>query len=775
MPKTDHMQQRTQTAGVSNAAEMRFSTMFEQAPFSAQLIAPDGRTLQVNRAWQDLWCINGEDALMQYILTEYNILEDPQLKAKGITDALRRAIGGESVVIPAVLYDPAELGHPGKARWVTAHAHPIKDEAGQVREVMLMHVDVTDRMRDEAALRTSEGRLKQLANTIPQMAWMADPEGSIHWYNDRWYEFTGTTLDQVKHSGWQQVHDPRVLPQVLDAWRRSIATGESFQMTFPLRGKDGRFRSFLTLVAPLKDASGKVLQWFGTNTDVTPMEQAEEERHRTEERLWLATEAGDIGIWDWDFKLDQITWSDRMYRLHGVDPADFGGRSADFVALVHPDDKPALWEKVEAAIREGDGFSAEFRAMRNGVSIWLSSWARVHRDPSGVATRLVGATISIDSYKKAEAALRESDKRKDDFLAMLAHELRNPLAPITTAAQLLRRSQYDEQRVRVASEIIARQARHMTELIDDLLDVSRVTRGLVELSRDQLDIGPVIADAVEQVRPMIDERNHTLTVPGDMPMLMVGGDRTRLVQVIVNLLNNAAKYTPPGGRIHLDVRHDATTVQIVVRDNGLGIHASLLPHIFALFSQATRTPDRSQGGLGVGLALVKSIVELHRGAIDAHSDGPGHGSVFTLTLPLSASPPKPCGAEAVASTDDAPDRSLDVMLVDDNRDAADLLAELLRMAGHRVTVQYDVHDALRHAQRQPPQVFILDIGLPGMDGFELARQLRQQTQNADAFYIALSGYGQAHDREQSRAAGFAHHLAKPVEVGELETILRGIG
>ncbi len=656
LPMTDHTQQRTQTAGASNAAEMRFSTMFEQAPFSAQLIAPDGRTLQVNKAWQDLWCINGEDALMHHILNEYNILEDPQLKAKGIADALRRAIDGESVVIPAVLYDPAELGHPGKARWVTAHAHPIKDGAGQVREVMLMHIDVTDRMRNEAALRTSEERLKQLANTIPQMAWMADPHGSIHWYNDRWYEFTGTTLDQVKQSGWQQVHDPSVLPQVLEAWRHSISTGEPFQLTFPLRGKDGRYRSFLTLMAPLKDASGKVLQWFGTNTDVTRMEQAEEELRRTEERLRLATEAGNIGIWDWDFKLDQITWSDRVYRLHGIDPTDFGGRSADFVALVHPHDRADLWEKVEAAIREGDGFSAEFRAMRNGVSIWLSTWARVHRDPSGVATRLVGATISIDSYKKAEAALRESDQRKDDFLAMLAHELRNPLAPITTAAQLLKRSQHDEQRVRQASEIIARQARHMTELVDDLLDVSRVTRGLVELNRDQLDIGPVIADAVEQVHPLIEERNHTLSVPDDIPMLTVDGDRTRVIQAIVNLLNNAAKYTPPGGQIDLAVHHHAAAVQIVVRDNGLGIHASLLPHIFALFSQAARTPDRSQGGLGVGLALVKSIVALHGGTIEAHSDGPGHGSVFTLTLPLSATPPKPCGAEAVASFNNEPDR-----------------------------------------------------------------------------------------------------------------------
>ena len=757
--------------GPAGTSDMRFRTLFEQAPFSVQLLAADGRTLQVNKAWEALWQITDADGVKEYVLAEYNILSDPQLETKGVTKFLRRAFAGESVTIPPIVYDPAEMGKPGRARWVVAHAHPVKDEAGQVREVLLIHEDVTEHIRSENALRASEMRIKQLANTIPQLAWMAEPDGSIHWYNDRWYEYTGATPAEMGGWGWQSVHDPAWLPRVVELWKRSLASGEPFQMTFPLRGKDGRFRPFFTLVAPLKDAEGKVLQWFGTNTDVSPLREAEEDRHKTEERLRLATDAGSIGIWEWDLVQDKVVWSDRVYQLHGLAPGQFGGRAEDFSALVHPDDLEALWQKIQAAIKESDGFSSEFRAvLPDGSLKWLSTWARVHRNQSGLADRLVGATISIDAYKKAQAALQESDRRKDEFLAMLAHELRNPLAPIITAAHLLNLPGHDEKRIRQASEIIARQAKHMTELVDDLLDVSRVTRGLVQLKKETLDLKSAISSAIEQVRPLMEARRHTLQTWMDDEQVFVRGDRTRLTQVIVNLLNNAGKFTPEGGEIALRVEVRNARVRISVRDNGIGIDASFIPHVFELFTQGARTTDRAQGGLGIGLALVKSIAALHDGQVEVHSDGLGTGSTFTFTLPVA----EEGAVEASPQGNDIPLSAIPpvrVMIVDDNLDAALSLAGLLETGGHHVTVKEDASSALSESVRNPPQVFILDIGLPVMDGYELARRLREQSGCARAVLIALTGYGQPHDRALSRAAGFDHHLVKPLDIQELAGIL----
>ena len=525
--------------------DLRFQTLFEQAPFSVQLLGVDGRTLRVNKAWESLWQATEGNGLKAYVLGEYNILTDPQLAAKGIAEPLRRAFAGESVQLPLVAYDPAELGKPGRVRWVRAHAHPIRGQDGAVREVMLIHEDVTDQMQAEQALRASEERLKQLANSIPQLVWMADTEGSIHWYNDRWYDYTGTTPEDMVGWGWQSVHDPQVLPQVIERWKHSIHSGIPFSMTFPLRGRDGRFRPFFTLVAPLRDADGKVVQWFGTNTDVSALHEAEQGLRQAEERLRLAVDAGGIGIWDWDVVRNVVTWSDQVYRLHEMPPGSFGGRVEDFAARVHPDDRERVSNTIAAAVATQDNFSVEFRALlADGRVKWLSTWARVHRDPAGAAIRMVGATISIDAYKNAEAALRESDRRKDEFLAMLAHELRNPLAPISTAAALLQAAAGDEGRVRRASEIIARQVKHITKLVDDLLDASRVTRGLVDLDRQLLDLKLMIDHAVEQARPAIEARGHVLKTWSDADPAHVLGDGTRLVQAIVNLLNNAARYTP---------------------------------------------------------------------------------------------------------------------------------------------------------------------------------------------------------------------------------------
>jgi len=376
----------------------------------------------------------------------------------------------------------------------------------------------------------------------------------------------------------------------------------------------------------------------------------------------------------------------------------------------------------------------------------------------------------LTSERAARAEAERHNKMKDEFLAMLAHELRNPLAPITSAAQLLRLPEVSEGLRLKASNIISRQVRHMTELVDDLLDVSRVTRGLVKLENEILDLNKVAIAAVEQARPHIEERGHTLAVDLPPDPVPVEGDRTRLIQVLVNLLNNSAKYTPPGGRIALAVTADGVTATAAVSDNGSGIDAQLLPHVFDLFTQADRTPDRSQGGLGIGLALVKSIVRMHNGQVAAHSDGPQRGTTMTVILPLADAEVGQVIRSGEGSGEALP---LRVTIVDDNLDAGHSLAVLLRAHGHTVQVHEDAVSTLDGADGAT-QVFILDIGLPDMTGYELARRLRRKPEHAGAVFVALTGYGQQRDRELSQQAGFDYHLVKPVEIGKLTQILGSV-
>ncbi|BDT57075.1 hypothetical protein MasN3_05690 [Massilia varians] len=407
-----------------------------------------------------------------------------------------------------------------------------------------------------------------------------------------------------------------------------------------------------------------------------------------------------------------------------------------------------------------------------------------------IAGFVAQAAVAIDNarlYELAQRAARERDgilaseraaraeaerhsKMKDEFLAMLAHELRNPLAPITNAAQLLRMPSVDENLRLKASSIISRQVRHMTELVDDLLDVSRVTRGLVKLETETLELTGVLRAAVEQARPHIEERKHALAVEAPMHPVVVAGDRTRLVQVLVNLLNNAAKYTPQGGKITLRLEAGPEQARMTVIDNGAGMDAKLLPHVFDLFTQAERTPDRSQGGLGIGLALVKTIVQMHGGQVEAHSDGPNLGSAVSVLLPLTReieSTVAPVSLRlAPASQPVAP---CTLTIVDDNVDAAQSLAELLREQGHTVHVFDGAMRTLASTDILDTHAFILDIGLPDMTGYELARRLRRD--HPTASFIALTGYGQARDRDLSKQAGFEHHLVKPVEFRALSDTL----
>ena len=423
---------------------------------------------------------------------------------------------------------------------------------------------------------------------------------------------------------------------------------------------------------------------------------------------------------------------------------------------------------------------------------------RTERIVAGVAAQAAVAMDNARLYEVAQKSALERDallqsertarveaerlsRMKDEFLAMLAHELRNPLAPISSSASLLNIQFAEEPRIRQTSAIISRQVRHMSRLIDDLLDVSRVTRGLVTLQLGEVDFRDVVRSALDQTRPLIEEKRHRIEVALPPGPVRVRGDQTRLIQSVANILNNAAKYTPQGGAIAAELESDGQRLRLRVRDNGSGMPLELLPSVFELFTQGARTLARSQGGLGLGLALVKKLIELHGGSVAAHSPGVGKGSVFTIELPCLAAGEAAAPAEAGAAGVHAPGvealerkRRLRLIVVDDNEDAADSLATLLKAQGHAVMVEYTAMAALRRATSERPDAMLVDIGLPDMDGYQLAGLLRGQRETRHTVLVAATGYGQARDRARAHEAGFAHHLVKPIDMAALLKILREV-
>jgi len=463
-------------------------------------------------------------------------------------------------------------------------------------------------------------------------------------------------------------------------------------------------------------------------------------------------------------------YNQRWYEFTGMPEGSTDGDAWN--GIFHPDDQDRAWAVWRESLRTGDPYEIQYRLRhRSGEYRWTLGRALPIHNEAGKIIRWMGTCTDIHDQKIAEERLKEADVRKDEFLAMLAHELRNPLAPISAAAQLLQIMAIDESRVRQTSQIIGRQVHHLTSLVDDLLDVSRVTRGLVELDRARVDIGQVVAEAIEQVTPLVRARHHHLGVqlPPDAPLVL--GDRKRLIQVIVNLLNNAAKYTPEGGRLLLQTEVRGAHVLIEVTDNGIGMAPELVARAFDMFAQAERSPDRSSGGLGLGLALVRSLVGLHGGTVSCTSQGPGQGSTFTVCLPRLDTHSE---ADAAHMPDPAPHAKaapLRIMVVDDNVDAAMTLSMLLEAGGHEVATEHRAHAALEHIRSDPPEVCIPDIGLPEMDGYQLAQRIRRLPHMAGAVLVAVTGYGQETDRKRTLAAGFDHHLVKPVDTHDLAALL----
>jgi PAS domain S-box-containing protein len=462
------------------------------------------------------------------------------------------------------------------------------------------------------------------------------------------------------------------------------------------------------------------------------------------------------------------SWNEGAERLFGYTAAEAVGQS---VLMLIPDDRKNEEEMILARLRQGERVDhyETMRVAKDGRQIEISLTISPIRNDAG---ELVGASKvarDITQPKRALRELEEADTRKNEFLALLAHELRNPLGPIRHAVKILRARAPNPEELHWATNIIDRQTEHMTRLVEDLLDVARITRGTIELRRERVDIADVLKAAVEASGASIERSRHQLRVTLPTEPLYVEGDSTRLTQMVANLLDNAAKYTDPGGRIWLTAEREGSEAAIRVKDTGIGIDPAVLPRIFDMFTQAGLSLERAQGGLGVGLALVERLVKLQGGSVSAFSGGAGKGSEFTIRLPVMQAhrEAKPEQRPAPAALE----KHCRILVVDDNQDSADSLAMLLHMLGHDVKTANDGASALAAAGEFRPDVAILDIGLPKANGYDLAKQIREQPWGHDVVLVALTGWGQEQHRRRSAESGFNHHLTKPVEFEVLQQIL----
>ncbi|MDQ6624513.1 MAG: PAS domain S-box protein, partial [Verrucomicrobiota bacterium] len=531
--------------------------------------------------------------------------------------------------------------------------------------------DTSDRKEIEQALRRSEEDLRALANSIPQLAWMAHPDGHIFWYNRGWYEYTGTTLAEMEGWGWEKVHDPAFLPLVMERWTASVNTRQPFEMEFPLRSAAGDYQWFLTRVNPVLDELGAVVRWFGTNTNVDRVKRAEADRERL-----------------------------------------------------------------------------------------------------------------LASEKEARERAERETRMKDEFLATVSHELRTPLNAVLGWATILRDSPTPDE-VAEGVAVIERNARAQAEIIEDLLDMNRIISGKVRLDVQRVDLVPIIEAAIESVKPTAAVREIRLTSVLDPHVGPVSADPGRLQQVLWNLLTNAVKFTPKGGRVHLALGRVNSHLEISVSDTGEGITSEFLPHVFDRFRQADATTTRRHRGLGLGLAIVKNLVELHGGSVSAESAGLNQGATFYVCLPATAATLSPDPDRLHPRTalprelpGEHPDLSgLEILAVDDEPDARELIHRILSRCGAAVETASSGADALRSITKKKPHVLIMDIGMPEEDGYAVIQKVRQLSpeQGGDVPAIALTAFARLEDRRRAILSGFQMHMSKPVEASELIAIVSSLG
>jgi PAS domain S-box-containing protein len=598
-----------------------------------------------------------------------------------------------------------------------------------------------------------------------------DVAGHITSWNAGAENINGYQAEEILGKHFSRFYPPEAIARNWPEQELRIAAGQGRieEEGWRVRKDGTRFWADVVITA-LRNPAGRLTGFLKIVRDLTERRRHEETLRESEERFRLLVDrVKEYAIFMLDPDGRVASWNLGAERIIGYTAAEIIGRHFSCFYPAEAAERGAAQQDLDSALEHGSLETNGRRVRKDGSRFWANAVITAVRDRDGKLRGFTKITRDLTERKQFEE-LEESRQRTQEFLAILSHELRNPLAPLKTSVDILRLRELTDPVVQKARDVIDRQVQHLTRLIDDLLDVSRITSGRIRLSSEALELETVIGRAAEAARPLLDKKGHGLEIKLPQQPVWVRGDLLRLTQVFVNLLNNAAKYTPDGGHVEIEIVAGDAGARIRVRDNGIGIAAELLPRIFDLFTQGQRPLDRTDGGLGVGLALVHRIVSLHGGTVKASSAGIGRGSEFVVTLP-EFSEEAPMHVETRSESTEQQPRRRRLMVVDDNRDAAESMSMLLELWGHEVICAYDGRTALETAAKYHPDAVFLDIGLPGMDGYEIAERLRELPESAHAVLIAITGYGQDEDRRRSRDAGIDHHLVKPVAPETLHNLL----
>lgn len=768
---------------------------------------PDGKLTLFNRATREFHGMSLEAVTAEDWTAHYDLYGPDGVTPLPLQDIpLFRALGGEVVREAEMVIAPKG----GKVRHLLASGQPLYDEAGcKLGAVVSMHdisalreaesaratarTEQTRREEAEAAaeliresrerLQGSEERVRLATDAAGLGVWAWDAASNkVTWENERLYSLFGLSPAEEPINANQFASEfahPEDAGRFLQALAATMSRGKRLHYEGRFhRRNDGALR-WIELTGILQPGDdGAPRRILGTAADITDRKQAEEKLRRSEERYRTLFESIDEG-----FAIIQVIFGAAGravdYRFLEINPAfeehtGLQGALGKTMRELAPNHEQHWFDTYGRVATTGEPvrFENEAKALHRWFDVYATRLGGTGSDKVAILfDDITERRRSEEDLRRLAAELAETDRLKTEFLATLAHELRNPLAPISNGLQLMRVAAGDVQAQEKARDMMERQLRHLVRLVDDLLDIARISSGKVELRKERVDLQTVLGSAIETSMPLLTAAGHTLDVQVPDENLKIFADTTRIAQVVSNLLNNAVKYTPDGGRIELAVHREGDQVVVSVTDSGIGISPDALPLVFEMFTQVGRKLDRAQGGLGIGLALVRRLVELHGGSVTAESPGVGRGSTFTVRLPLAdaATAPMPVHLPAAPTASGAP--AFRVLVVDDNVDAAESLAALLELQGHETRVAHDGNQALSDAHDFRPEIVFLDIGMPGKDGYEVARELRAKPETQQAVLVALTGWGAQDDRARSRNAGFDHHLTKPAGLAEVEGLM----
>ena len=747
----------------------------------------EGRVTYLNQVAEDLTGWPGTEAAGSLLSDVFHIVDETTREA--IEDPALRALREGNVVrleTPTLL-----IARDGTERPIDDSAAPMLDELGAPVGVVLVFRDATERRRSEE----DRARLAAIVESSEDAIVSKTLDGVIQTWNAGAERLFGYTGEEAIGRSITLLIPPERLQEETEILGR-LAAGERIEHYETVRlAKDGRQVDISLTVSPIRDSDGRIVGASKVARDVTGRKWAEETLRTSEQRFRTLFAHAPVGIFLVDQQGDCQLVNRRWCEMSGLSQGQALGKG--WVRALHPDDAERVAKEWRSGVREGRAFGGDYRFQTpEGKVTWLQGSAVGLPDKEGRLSEYIGILADVTEQREAMEGLEDADRRKDELIALLAHELRNPLAPLRNSLQVMRLAADDADAVAQAREIMERQLSHMVRLVDDLLDVSRLTRSKLELRSSRVLLADVVSSAVETARPAIEATGKHLAVSLPPDPVALNADLIRLAQVFGNLLNNSVKFTGPGGRISLTASRAGDQVVVAVQDDGIGIPAEALPEIFDIFSQVDRSIERRAGGLGIGLALVKGLVEMHGGTVEAASPGPGRGSTFTVRLPVRNNrlevPPAVGGDEGTASSG-AKRRFL---VVDDNRDSTASMTTMLRLLGNEVHAAYDGLEAVEQAERHRPQVILMDIGMPRLNGYEATRRIRAQPWGREMTVIAVTGWGNLEvdagdpkatssdgrratalregsmgDFARFRETGCDGHLVKPVELADLENLL----